>query len=160
MSSKVLIRPLIWHDERAVLSFIILRYIPWLAALNLIWEITQLPLYTLWTDSPASQIVFAVVHCTLGDVSIGTTALIMALIVTRAGNIESWNWVRITAVTTLFSGSYTVFSEWMNTVALESWSYSKLMPVLTVDGLELGMSPLLQWLLLPSLVIFIAQRRR
>lgn len=38
-------------------------------------------------------------------------------------------------------------------------SYSTLMPVLTVDRLELGVSPFLQWLLLPPLTLFLARPR-
>lgn len=144
-----------YRGDRATLSFIVLRYMPWFAALNLLWEIAQLPLYTLWTNSDPSQIAFAIAHCTLGDMAIGGAALIMALIITRAGPVETWRWTRTAAMTTLLGTSYTVYSEWMNTVTLQNWSYSKLMPVLTIGGLELGMSPLLQWLLLPSLVLFL-----
>jgi hypothetical protein len=30
---------------------ILRRYLPWLAGLNLAWEIAQLPLYTIWIAS-------------------------------------------------------------------------------------------------------------
>lgn len=158
-SDNVAVPPLIWHQDCTTLLFIALRYLPWLAALNLVWEIAQLRLYTLWTDSPPRQIAYAIAHCTLGDIAIGGAALIMALIITRAGNIETWQWARIAAMTTLLGTSYTIFSEWMNVVALQSWSYSKLMPVIPLGGFEIGISPLLQWLLIPSLVLLFARHR-
>lgn len=146
-----------WYSDRATLSFIVLRYIPWFAALNLLWEIAQLPLYTLWTNSDPPQIAFAVAHCTLGDIAIGGAALAVALVITRAGSIEAWRRGRIAAITTLMGSGYTAYSEWMNTVALQSWSYSKLMPVLQVGEFELGASPLLQWLLLPAIALWLAR---
>jgi len=149
--------PMRWYGDRATLSFIVLRYIPLFAALNLLWEIAQLPLYTLWTDSNPPQIAFAVAHCTLGDVAIGGAALIVALVITRAGSIETWRWGRIAAITTLMGAGYTAYSEWMNTVALQSWSYSKLMPVLQVGEFALGASPLLQWLLIPAITLWLAR---
>ncbi len=158
-SDNVTVPPPIWHQHRTTLLFIVLRYIPWLAALNLVWEIVQLPLYTIWTDSPPAQIAYAIAHCTLGDIAIGGAALIMALIITRAGNIETWPWARIAAMTTLLGTSYTIFSEWMNVVALQSWSYSKLMPVIPLGGFDVGLSPLLQWLLIPSFVLLLARFR-
>lgn len=39
-----------WYRDREALEFVALRYLPWLAVLNLLWEIAQLPLYTIWTS--------------------------------------------------------------------------------------------------------------
>jgi hypothetical protein len=50
--------------------------------LNLAWEVAQLPLYTISTASP-SEIVFAIVHCTLGDVLITAGSLLLALLLIR-----------------------------------------------------------------------------
>jgi len=135
------------------------RYLPWLVMLNLAWEVAQLPLYTLWTHASPAYVAFAVAHCTVGDAVIGAAALAVALIVTRAPGLAHWRWGRIAVVTTLTGAAYTVFSEWMNTVATRSWTYSELMPVLRVAGLDLGLAPLAQWLLLPPLALWIARPR-
>ena len=50
----------------------------WIAA-HLIWEVLQLPLYTLWSTGTAQQQAFAVVHCTLGDAMIAGLAILVAL---------------------------------------------------------------------------------
>jgi len=57
----------------------------------------------------------------------------------------------------LLGPGYTIFSEWLNTT-LFRWSYSDLMPTLKLAGIEIGLSPLLQWLLLPPLALFLARR--
>lgn len=37
-----------------------------MAALNLLWEIAQLPLYTIYEEGEPAAIAFAVAHCTAG----------------------------------------------------------------------------------------------
>ena len=44
--------------------------------------------------------------------------------------------------------TYTVFSEWLNVEVRRSWSYSPAMPVL--PWLGAGLSPILQWLVVPG----------
>jgi len=53
-------------------------YLSIIAITNLIWEISQLPFYSLWTNGSIGEIVFAVVHCTAGDVLIAVSALAIA----------------------------------------------------------------------------------
>lgn len=149
-----------WYRDREVFSLVLYRYIPWLAGLHLAWETAQVPLYTLWRDASAGYIAFSIVHCTIGDVIIGTSALILALVLTRAGTLTTWSWSRIAALTVLTGAGYTVFSEWINTVATQSWKYADAMPVLRVSGVELGLAPLLQWLLVPPLALLLGSRWR
>src|SRR5205814_9950389 len=74
-----------WYRDAATRSLILRRYLPWLAVLSLGWEIAQLPLYTLWNAAGRGYIVFAVAHCTIGDILIGTVALALSLILMPAG---------------------------------------------------------------------------
>ena len=113
-------------------------------------------LYTLWTQAPPRFIAYAVIHCTLGDLLIGALALICALTVTRAGPIDQWRWRRIGTRTVSFGLIYTLFSEWYNTSVPMSWSYSEWMPVTPL--VPIGLSPLLQWLLLPAIALVLARR--
>src|SRR5271168_3037899 len=90
------------------------RYVLVAAGANLLWEITQLPLYTIWQTGSPGEIAFAVVHCTVGDVLIAASSFVLALLV--AGN-ASWphNALgRIIVATVIFGTAYTVFSEWVN----------------------------------------------
>jgi hypothetical protein len=53
---------------------------------------------------------------------------------------------------------YTGYSEWLNATVRQSWTYSDLMPV--IPWLGLGLSPMLQWLVIPSLALAAARRGR
>ena len=146
-----------WFRSRAVWAFIALRFVPALAILNTVWEIAQLPLYTLWEEGSLPSIAYAVLHCTLGDVAIGTLALVFALIATRARAVETWRWRQVALFLVVPAVGYTVFSEWMNTVARAGWEYSALMPIVRFLGLEIGLSPLLQWVVIPPLALWLAK---
>ena len=148
----------LWFHDREARRFILFRYLPWLAGLNLAWEIAQLPLYTVWKEASPGYVAFAVVHCTAGDILIGAASLAIALMLGREGGLPQWHWRRIVAVTLVLGPAYTMFSEWLNTV-LFRWSYSEAMPTLAFDGIRFGVSPLLQWLVIPPLALYLARRR-
>lgn len=119
------------------------------AILHLIWEKLQLPLYTIWSTGSSAEMAFAVLHCTTGDLMIASLSLLVALLV--VGN-RSWPSERFTSVmmTTIIIGiGYTVYSEWVNTAVRKTWQYSNLMPTLPVLGT--GLSPFIQWLVVPSI---------
>ena len=149
-----------WYADREVRRMIATRYVPWLLALSLVWELAQLPLYTLWTEASPAYVTFAVVHCAAGDVLIGSAALAVALLATRAGAMQSWSWRAIGLVLASVGVAYTAFSEWINTVLRPAWAYSELMPTLRLGGVALGLSPLLQWLVVPPLALHLARIAR
>jgi hypothetical protein len=69
-----------------------------------------------------------------------------------AGN-ETWpvgRFWQVAAFALIFGVAYTVFSEWLNVVVRASWDYSERMPVVSALGLSIGVSPLLQWIVVPS----------
>lgn len=145
-----------WHRDREAWAFIALRFVPALAVFSLAWEVAQLPLYTLWKEGTPQQVAFAVLHCTLGDVLIGLSALLLALIALRAGPWPGWRWPELTAVATVIGVGYTGFSEWLNTVLRQSWAYSDWMPMLPV--VDIGVSPVLQWVVVPTAALWLARR--
>ena len=150
--------PEVWFRDRAALSFIGTRYLPWLAALNLAWELAQLPLYTIWREQSAGYVAFAVAHCTAGDLLIGTASLALALIAARAGPLARWRWIRIALIATAAGAAYTLLSEWINTSVRRGWEYSALMPTFELGGFVMGLSPLAQWLVVPPLALYFARR--
>ena len=128
------------------------------AGLNLVWEIIQLPLYSIYFEADLRVIAYAVAHCTLGDALIALSSYLLAAAATR-----NWNWpmnraVPGAAVAVVSGLAYTALSEWLNVSVRGSWAYSPAMPQL----FGLGLSPLLQWLLLPlvGLLTFRALERR
>lgn len=146
-----------WYRDRETLRLVAYRYLPSLTGLNLVWETAQLPLYTIWTEGTRAEIAYAVVHCTLGDILIGLAVLALSLTLVQARAPADWRWSRIALLLVLLGSGYTVFSEWANT-ALASWTYSALMPTLSLAGTEIGMSPLAQWFVVPPLALWLARK--
>ncbi len=135
----------------------LLRFAPLLAGLNLVWEIAQLPLYTIWHEPDLGKIAFAVLHCAAGDIGIGVSALLLGLLISRAKEPRTWPYPRLAATMTIIAVAYTAFSEWLNARVLHSWAYSDLMPV--ISPWEIGVTPLLQWVVIPPLALALAMMR-
>jgi len=127
----------------------ILRWLLLATALNLAWEIAQLPLYTIFHDGRPEQIAFAVAHCTAGDILITLACYLVASAVTLD---LAWSWHRPAsgvAVAIVSGVTYTVFSEWLNVSVRGSWAYTESMP--QISGI--GLTPLLQWLVVPLVAL-------
>jgi hypothetical protein len=127
----------------------ILRFLIAMAAGNLLWELGHMPLYTLWVEGTWGEIAYAVLHCTVGDVMIAGIFLLLSLAFIGR---SAWPRARFGAValaTILMALSYTVFSEWLNTEVRGSWAYREAMP--RVPGLGIGLTPILQWIVVPVL---------
>jgi hypothetical protein len=125
---------------------------------NLLWEVLQLPLYTIWTTGTPREQAFAAGHCTLGDLLIAAGALMLALLL--VGD-QRWPWNRfwpVAVLTIAFGLAYTVFSEWLNVVVRATWAYSDRMPIVSIAGVKIGLSPLLQWIVLPAAAFAIVRR--
>lgn len=133
------------------------RYIAFVVPAHLFWEFAQLPLYTIWWDGTPGEILFAVVHCTGGDALIAIAALVSALLIAGTGwPVAPDSYRRVAAIAIVIGVSYTAFSEWLNTVVREAWAYSDLMPVIPL--IEAGLSPILQWVLVPLTAFWWARR--
>ena len=128
------------------------------AAAHLVWEVVQLPLYTIWWTSTAGEIAFAVLHCTAGDLVIMTSSLVAALVVFGQGWPSSETSFRKVMFATIGIGvAYTVYSEWLNVSVRGTWAYTTAMPL--VPPLGTGLLPLLQWIAVPGLAFVIVRRR-
>ena len=130
------------------------RYLGVSVVAHLIWEVLQLPLYTVWTTGTLAQQAFAVIHCTLGDAMIAGLSLLVALALFARATWPNTGVVRVFAVCLVIGVAYTVYSEWLNVSVRRSWAYSDLMPVVPVLGT--GLAPLLQWLVVPTLAQWVA----
>ena len=129
----------------------------WLAlafGLNLIWEIAQVRLYTLWGEANVMTVAWALLHCTAGDVVIATALFALAGMVLRRVDWPAVHpWIGGVMVV-IGATAYTVWSEWYNVYRAGNWAYTASMP--TIFGI--GVSPLLQWLIVPLLLV-LAYRR-
>lgn len=123
------------------------RYMIFIAVANLTWEFAHMPLYTLWRTGTPSEIAFAALHCTGGDVLIALSAVMLALFLVGSSAWPAAHNGLVVGLTIVFGLTYTLFSEWLNIVVRESWAYSDLMPVIPI--IDAGLSPVLQWIVIP-----------
>src|SRR4051794_8551535 len=108
-----------------------------------------MPLYTIWQKETWSEIAFAALHCTGGDILIAVTSLMISLLSFGGAAWPTERFEPVATLTILIGVAYTIFSEWLNIVFRAAWAYSDLMPVLPVFGFDVGLSPLFQWLVIP-----------
>jgi hypothetical protein len=129
-------------------------------ALNALWEALQMPLYTLWQQGSWYEIIFALVHCTIGDLLIGITvaagsAAVLFLLTRSPPKLASGAFLGLVLVLGI---GYTVFSEWLNVEVRATWTYTDQMPLMPPLGT--GLTPLLQWLIVPTLTWALMVRQR
>ncbi|WP_310449522.1 hypothetical protein [Sulfuritalea sp.] len=124
--------------------------------LNLPWEMWQIPLFTGTSSLAHWDGVVMCTRATVGDAVIALCAFwLVATVCTR-------DWIRRPSGISL--GAF-VAAGLVATIALEYWAtriggrweYAEAMPRLPLLGT--GLAPLLQWLLLPPLVVWLVRRQ-
>ena len=117
--------------------------------LNLAWEIAHVRLYTIWGAADGSSVAWALFHCTLGDVVIAMAMFALAgMVLRRADWPASRPWAG-GAIVVIGAMAYTTWSEWYNVYRAGSWGYTAGMPLI----FGIGLSPLLQWLIVPPAMV-------
>ncbi len=116
---------------------------------HLLWEMAHISLYTIWIEGTWSEITFAVLHCTGGDLLIAMTSLLLALFAFGARDWPRERTFPVLAAMIVFGVGYTIFSEWLNIVVREAWAYRDIMPVIPI--IDAGLTPMLQWVVIPTL---------
>jgi amino acid transporter len=117
--------------------------------LNLMWEIAQVRLYTIWAEADGVSVAWALFHCSLGDVVIALAMFALAGMMLRRADWPAPRPWAGGAIVVLGAMAFTAWSEWYNVYRAGSWSYTASMP--TIFGI--GLSPLLQWLILPPVLV-------
>ena len=125
------------------------------AVLHLVWEIVQLPLFTIWREGTAREIATAIVHCTAGDLMIATLSLVTSLLLFGKPSWPRERFLIVLMSMLIIGMAYTIYSEWLNTVVRKSWVYTPVMP--TLPWIGVGLAPLAQWLIVPSIAILAAR---
>lgn len=146
-----------WYRSRTFWALFFRRYLPFAALANLAWEIAQIPLYTIWHNGSPGEIVFAVLHCTGGDVLIASASLLLAAALAGARRFPDERVAPVTVLAVVLGFGYTLYSEWMNAGVLGLWAYAPAMPRIPILGT--GLAPALQWLVVPSSALWFAFRR-
>lgn len=135
-------------------------YLMIVTAGNFVWEIVQLPLYTIGQSGTWREQVFAVVHCTAGDLMISSWTLIIAILFSMQFSWPVRGQAVVALVTIVISGAYTFYSEWHNVYVVKSWDYAPGMPRIVVGSIAIGLSPLAQWIVIPAIGFFAVRQRR
>ena len=116
---------------------------------NLTWEIAHVRLYTLWAAADGMGVAWALLHCTLGDVVIALAMFALTgMVLWRADWPTSRPWTG-GAIVVIGAMAITAWSEWYNVYRAGNWSYTASMPMI----FGIGISPLLQWLILPPVMV-------
>lgn len=137
------------------------RWQPWVALalfaffLNFAWEMLQVFAFQGMAETPHWDATLFCLRATLGDVLI----LWGAYLVVAWSAAQGTAWLRrpSAASVSAFVGAgvaATVFLEWLNVHVLGRWSYADGVPTLV----GVGLPPLLQWILLPPAVLWLARR--
>lgn len=126
-------------------------------AFHFIWEFIQIPTYEGMAELEHLQGVLVCTQATFGDVGIALVAFWAASI-----SVRSRRWIASLrplplAVYWLTGIAITVALEFIYTEITHRWAYSELMPL--VPPLGTGLSPLMQWVLVPLLVVFVVRRQ-
>jgi len=123
---------------------------------NFVWELLQLPLFSGFDDIHHYDVILHCTKATFGDVVISLAAFYCASLFTGTRN-----WIadsNKTGLGVFFSIGLlvTIVFELLATGPLNRWEYSPLMPIVPV--LNVGLSPILQWIFIPIFQLWIVRR--
>lgn len=124
--------------------------------LHFVWEFLQVPTYAGMAEMPHWQGVKLCTSATIGDVGFALTAFWTACLVART---RHWISEQVVLPVLVFLGTgiaLTVGFEFYYTQVTLRWTYSDLMPLVPPFGT--GLSPLLQWIVIPPLVLWLSRR--
>ena len=124
--------------------------------LNFFWEVQQMPLFQLASLSCQDR-VFNCTLATVGDVGI---ALLSFWTVAAVHRSRYWIVRPNRGQVTIFIAvgvAITITFEALATSVLDRWEYASTMPTLPLLGT--GLSPLLQWILIPPLILGFSKRQ-
>lgn len=123
--------------------------------LHFVWEMWQIPFYAEMTDANHWQALKLCTQATLGDGVIALLAFFLAVLISRGYLFWQRRNPLIAWSVYLSSGLLiTVALEHIATNVLNRWQYSELTPI--VPYLNVGLMPMLQWLVLPPLTVWIS----
>ena len=125
--------------------------------LNLAWEYWQVPFFRGMADQPHWVGVKACTLATFGDAGIAVTAFWITAIFAKT---RSWILRPRNSDIAVFLGFgilATIVVEALATGVLARWSYNDAMPRLPILGT--GLLPVIQWLIIPPLVIWFVRRQ-
>lgn len=125
--------------------------------INFVWEMQQMPLFRFSGANSLGKMNWICTQASLADAFMIVLAFWIVCVVE-----ESRNWFFNITKRKLFfflipGLILTVFLELLNTKILQRWEYIEAMP--TFPWLDVGVVPIIQWILLPPLILMIVRRQ-
>lgn len=139
--------PLNWPETNIFLFAFLLHFV---------WELLQLPLFSL-SELTAWETILHCTRATFGDVVITYAAFLGTAWVARSRDWIVQGHRGATALFIAIGLVITVVFERLATGPLNRWVYAESMPIIPV--LEVGASPVLQWIVLPMVLLWIMRRQ-
>ncbi|RAM49967.1 MAG: hypothetical protein C6Y22_19420 [Hapalosiphonaceae cyanobacterium JJU2] len=125
--------------------------------LNFLWEMQQMPFFQVSSESSCTDEVINCTVATVGDVGISLTAFWTVAIMSKSRQwFRQLNWWQLNSFI-LVGVVITIIFEALATGVLDRWEYADIMPTLPFFGT--GLLPLLQWILIPPIIIWFVQRQ-
>ena len=126
--------------------------------LNFVWEMFQVPLFAGMRQMPHWEAVRFCARATLGDAEIAVVTFWLVAAFAATGRRWLLRPTRRHVAGFVAAGvTITVVLEIVFTRVWHRWSYSDLMPVVPVLGV--GLSPILQWVVLPPVIVWFVRRQ-
>ena len=125
--------------------------------LNFFWEMQQMPFYQIPVEFSCFEMTRSCTLATIGDVGISIAAFrtVAAISKSRQWFHQPTRWQINSFI--LVGVVITVVFEALATGMFNAWKYAALMP--TLPFLGTGLLPLLQWVLIPPVVIWFVKRQ-
>jgi uncharacterized protein YacL len=125
--------------------------------LNAVWEMLQMPLFSFSSEASLWEISLFCMRASLGD-----AFMLIIMYWLTAAFFQYRDWINNSkanqvALFIVIGVVMTIVFEALATGPLQRWEYNELMPTLPILGT--GVAPLLQWLLIPPLVLWIVRRQ-
>lgn len=124
---------------------------------HFVWEFIQVPTYLGMAELDHWNGVLVCAQATVGDVAIALSAFWITSLVARSRHWLERPASADIAVFLLVGLAVTVVLEYIYTQVTHRWTYSEMMPL--VPPFNTGLSPLLQWVFVPLLVLFVVRRQ-
>ncbi len=124
--------------------------------LNFVWEMWQMPFFHFESENSYTAMNWMCTQASLGD---GLISVLAFLVVKYRFNAPLWYRTATRWQYSIYLSVgilMTIVLEWINIYLLGRWYYADIMPVIPM--INVGMVPLLQWLIVPLVLIFLLKR--
>lgn len=125
---------------------------------NFAWEILQAPWFRGMAEASHGSVIGLCIRATGGDILILLASFWLSSIICGHRQWLLKGEQKSAAILIITALLVTIMLEWLATGPLERWAYAESMPIIPLLGVGVGLAPLLQWLLLPPLIMWLTRR--